>query len=559
MEEKIMSKKLKSGMTAHAGRMLLEETKRFSNEGKAIGEYVKNSWQYTDHDPTVEIFVDQENKSIRIKDDSRGMNIDDINDRFLVLGQENLERSQGEFGRGEYGTGKVAALGIGKILRVRTVRNKKVIEFEIRREDCKANISQQEIKVHWLKENVDTDEKNGTIVDILQFRQNRQIKINSIKEFLQSKTLTETVYKHQIKLFLQEEELKKKEIPYSDEEIIYPEAKLKEIIGETKLSIKIASRKLNPDERGIKVFTKGIYKAFINNPSARYSEFIFGDCSCDKLIDENQDPPIFDSSRREELNLDNETAKKFQEFVLIEIDKKRKKLEKEANAQRDREKEEALKKEAERMKEFFNSDYKEQELEFQKRAAKAKGNIDEKDKDLPALGEAKIVVGDDFNTNVVDGDENAGLYEGRGDGDGGNGDGRGKEGGILEKTDQETDYKGTEKKTKKRRSGGGFNIDFQNLGISDYRAKYEDDTRTIIVNLDHPFLKKIEEMAGDRTSTKYMRPAWEAALFEYAAAITTQKGSSNMLDDSLTDGVIEMQERVDTLLRKMTALNIFND
>ena len=48
-------------------------------------------------------------------------------------------------------------------------------------------------------------------------------------------------------------------------------------------------------------------------------------------------------------------------------------------------------------------------------------------------------------------------------------------------------------------------------------------------------------------------------LFEYAAAITTQKGSSNMLDDSLSDGVIEMQERVDTLLRKMTALNIFND
>ena len=66
-------------------------------------------------------------------------------------------------------------------------------------------------------------------------------------------------------------------------------------------------------------------------------------------------------------------------------------------------------------------------------------------------------------------------------------------------------------------------------------------------------------MAGVRISTKYMRPAWEAALFEYAAAITTQKGSSNMLDDSLSDVVIETQERVDTLLRKMTALNIFND
>ena len=211
------------------------------------------------------------------------------------------------------------------------------------------------------------------------------------------------------------------------------------------------------------------------------------------------------------------------------------------------------------MKEFFNSDYKEQELEFQKRVAKAKGNIDEKEKDLPSLGESKIVIGDDFNANVVEGDGNAGLYEGRGDGEGGEGDGRGKEGGVLEKTDDQTQYKGTEKKTKRRKSGGGFNISFENLGSSDYRAKYEDENRTIIVNLDHPFLKKIEEMAGDRTSTKYMRPAWEAALFEYAAAITTQKGSSNMLDDSLTDGVIEMQELDDTLLRKMTALNIFND
>ena len=42
------------------------------------------------------------------------------------------------------------------------------------------------------------------------------------------------------------------------------------------------------------------------------------------------------------------------------------------------------------MKDFFNSDYKEQELELQKRAVKARGNIDEKDKDLPSLGESKI-------------------------------------------------------------------------------------------------------------------------------------------------------------------------
>ena len=66
-------------------------------------------------------------------------------------------------------------------------------------------------------------------------------------------------------------------------------------------------------------------------------------------------------------------------------------------------------------------------------------------------------------------------------------------------------------------------------------------------------------MAGDRTSTKYIRPAWEAALFEYAAATTTQKGNSNLIDNELTDGVIGMQDTVDELLRMMTALDIFND
>ena len=202
-----MDNSMRTGMTTHAGRSLLQEAARFSNEGKAVGEYVKNSWQYTDHDPTVEIIVNQDNKSIRIRDNSNGMDANDINRRFLVLHQENIERAKGKIGRGEFGTGKIAALGIGETLRVRTVRNKKINEFEINRSDCDAAISEKEVKVHWKKKNENTQENNGTIIDILKFRQNRKISINNIKEFLESKTLTETVYEHKIKLFLQAEHL----------------------------------------------------------------------------------------------------------------------------------------------------------------------------------------------------------------------------------------------------------------------------------------------------------------------------------------------------------------
>ena len=165
-------------MTTHAGRSLLEETKRFSNEGKAVGEYVKNSWQYSDevdHNPTVEIMINQENKSIQIKDDSNGMTAEKINKQFLILNQENQERRDGDFGRGEYGTGKIAGLGIGKVLSVRTVKDNKLNEFEIHRSDCDAAISEKGVKVRWKHQDKQTLEKNGTIINILDVRLKRNI------------------------------------------------------------------------------------------------------------------------------------------------------------------------------------------------------------------------------------------------------------------------------------------------------------------------------------------------------------------------------------------------
>ena len=56
----------KSGMKVHAGRAILEESNSFTNEGKVVGEYVKNSWQYTDGPTTVNVLVDHKNKSIQM-------------------------------------------------------------------------------------------------------------------------------------------------------------------------------------------------------------------------------------------------------------------------------------------------------------------------------------------------------------------------------------------------------------------------------------------------------------------------------------------------------------
>ena len=83
-------------MVADAGRAVLDAASDFTNEGKAIGEYVKNSWQYTENHAKVEIFVDQENKTIQIKDNSEGMDLNTLQTRFFVLHKRNIDRQRGK-------------------------------------------------------------------------------------------------------------------------------------------------------------------------------------------------------------------------------------------------------------------------------------------------------------------------------------------------------------------------------------------------------------------------------------------------------------------------------
>lgn len=551
----------KSGMKVHAGRAILEESNSFTNEGKVVGEYVKNSWQYTDGPTTVNVLVDHKNKSIQIKDTSRGMDRHTLDNNFFILHQVNEDRRAGRFGRGEFGTGKIAALGIGETLRVKTVKDKKLHIFEIHRKDCDADISQNEVKIRWIKEGVNTDEENGTTIEILKFRQERNISVRNIKNFLRSKTLVERVYEHPIDLYVEHEKIEKIELDYIDLITKKPTEEEKNFFGTCELTIKVATRNLNEEERGISIFSKGIYKAKINNPHGEKSEFIFGECTCDKLIEETN-PPIFDSSRREELNADNPVASKFLAFINYHVDSVRKELVKKDSDRKKKERNEALQKEADKMKEFFNSDYKELELNYQKKIAKAKGNIDEKQDFKFQLGETKIVTGDDFSVKIVDGDDSSFTAHGGGGEGGGGGGGGGKkpEVGKIEKTDEETSDKGKEKSVSKKRSGGGFNFEYDKLGIDGKRAIYVDESRLIKINLDHPLISKtLETTNNDQESPVFKRASYEAAIFEYAVAVTQQKSSSNLMEDSVSDAVFEIQDCVDRMLKKMAKLNLFNE
>ena len=566
------------GMTTDAGRAVLDSATDFTNEGKAVGEYVKNSWQYTDKHPNVEIIVDQQNKSIHIKDDSRGMSIDDLRTRYIVLHKRNIDSQKGKIKRGEYGTGKAAALGIGEILRVTTVHNNLINQFEIHRADCEDEIkSAKSVPIRWHPENQNkkTSKNNGTTIDIEGFLYDRPISIQSIKDFLQTKTLPEKkAYTHEengievntiINLTLNEEKIEEEEIEFSKEIPITLSDEEKKYFDSMDFTIRIADRRLKPDEQGIRIFCNGIFKAFIKTPLANKSEYIFGDCECPKLMTEKH-PPIFDSNRDNQINEDNKFGSDFKRFVMRHVDIYRKELEKEDKENKKKEKDEITKKEEQKMKEFFNSIFKEQELEFQKIAAKARGNIDKKDDFVPELGESKITFGKDFGIKIVDGDEGIGIpniqpspnpdpnpnpnpnHDPKTTNE------------KFEKDINSNESKGKERKAKKKSSGGGFDFKYENIGKAEDRADYNPEERIITVNLSHPFIEKLYKASNEDTSMpKFRRGAYEAAAVEFAAAIVILKGKSNMYENTLSDGVTQMQKILDDAIRKMSALDIFND
>lgn len=550
-----------SNMRVHAGRALIEESKRFSHQGKAINEYIKNSFQYTDGPVVVELKISKNLRNIKIKDNGRGLSLDRIENGFLVLHGENEERLQGGFGRGEYGTGKIAGLGIGDVISVRTVHNKLLNHFEIHREACLGD-AENHIPIKWLSKNTKVDEKNGTEVEIRDTIE--KLNKKTIKEFTVTKTLIEKVYPQPHTIYLDNEKLEKEEIPFVSEEIHYPTEEQKKIFGEAKLIIKIATRKLIEYHSGITIFCRGINKAFEKNANGPKCEFIFGEAHCDKLIDESIRPAIFDSSRNEKMNLESPIAQAFQKFIAIKVDQTRKKLEEEDNQRRQKKRDEILEKEKLKMQELFNKHYKEQEIEFQKQVAKARGNIDEKENIDARLGSTKIIKGDEFNVSISSEDGLAGIAKDFPNGPDRekpslNDDGKPK-GGNLKK-EENTENKGKLKQTNKKTSGGGFSFDFQNLGIDEDRAEYKEIDRQIIINLDHPLIQRYEVLANNqRGNPKFLRQVWEAVAYEYARVITTQKGSSNMIENDLIDGIESLNEVYEEIIRKIAAMpEMFKD
>jgi hypothetical protein len=154
----------------HVARDFLQCAALFKTDKQVIWEYVSNGLQYVDPgvNPVVRVTLDSKRRRIIVEDNGRGMDRTGLQ-IFFVMHGENQDRRAGRNGRGTFGTGKSAALGIADRLSVSSVRNGRRNTVDLTRADIEA-AGEREIPVKTIDTNEPTSQPNGTIVEITDIR-----------------------------------------------------------------------------------------------------------------------------------------------------------------------------------------------------------------------------------------------------------------------------------------------------------------------------------------------------------------------------------------------------
>jgi len=137
----------------------------------ALAELIANAWDADSEEVRVTIPLGRPITSadtIIVKDLGHGMNWEDCNEKYLVIGRnrreaEKTDRSpNGRPLMAHKGLGKLAGFGIAKILEIRTVKDGKLTHFRMDFDAIDALNQGETYKPTIISDEENTDESNGT-------------------------------------------------------------------------------------------------------------------------------------------------------------------------------------------------------------------------------------------------------------------------------------------------------------------------------------------------------------------------------------------------------------
>ena len=506
-------------LTSHIGRDILQAASSFKTEAAAIWEYVVNSLQYVDEGvlPKVQVIIKQRAKTIEIRDNGRGMTAEDLTHFFKMHG-ENIDRLRGRPGRGKFGTGKSAALGIGEVLRIDTRRNNVRNEVVLDRQSIVSSDGSA-IPLDWVVRNDSTDFPNGTTVSIERIFLSK-LSTAPIIEYIERHLQTFRALMPEVAV--NEHVCQYREPQIAEEHNFRPTNLQSEIIGDAVLTIKVATSPLPKTEQGIAI-TSGLGNLLAIETGGietkEFGNYLFGEIDVPEL--EKSDSPIapFDPTRSLQLNLQHPVARVLLPFIGSKLEEVRKEQVKKLRAAQKTEEARRLNAEAQRIAEILNQDFKAVigRLNDIRSASARPGDVNSHFGESHEAGSQEGVwvegteMPGDYNSATGKDEKSSKQPKGSPDPN------VTRKGSPDQAGPAAVDPAGGEGR-KKHRPRGGFNVDFRHLGGEADRSKYDRTSLTILINLEHPVVKNALRQGGIE-DINFRRLAYEIAFTEYSIAL----------------------------------------
>lgn len=506
---------------SHVGRDLLASAALFKTEAAAVWEYVANGLEYVERGtpPVVSVAVNTKDRTITVTDNGRGMSDEDLQHYFTMHG-ENRDRRAGRPGRGKFGTGKSAAFGIARRLRIQTVHDGLYNEVLLTR----AAIDQSDgtaIPIEWVVSNRPTDAPNGTTVTI----------DGSLLDRIDAASIIQYVERHLgafpgAQVAVNSHVCEYREPQVANAYTFTPSEKQAAAIGQVTLTIKVAQAPLEPLQQGVTVTAGagnvvGIERAGLERKE--FGNYLFGDVDVPKL-EEPCDIMPYDPTRNLELNPNHPVVRVLLGFIGAKMEEVRGELVKREQDRRSSAQAKALEQESAKIAELLNKDFRDQELrlrEIQRAVRRASAGP------APASGsggsdgegEQRFAAGTQQPGTRASANGSGGARPGAGNG----GTNLGGSAGTPDPAGVDP-LSATNKagKAKPAPAQGGFAVEYRPLGVDEERSRYDHESMTILINPDHPVLAAALEKGGVN-DVAFRRLSYEIAFSEYAIAMGYEK------------------------------------
>ncbi|HHA1826599.1 TPA: TIGR02391 family protein [Enterobacter hormaechei subsp. xiangfangensis] len=309
--------------------------KMYSTLPPALAELISNAYDADSENVTLEFKELGSKKFISVKDDGMGMDSNDIQNRFLVIGR-NRRKDDGDlptpkFGRfatGKKGLGKLALFGLAKIITIDTAKNGLRNRFVLNWDDLLS--ASGEYKPSIEINNQVTDLPNGTTIKLSELKRQSSFEVDSLADSLSKIFIVDDNFK--IILKKQSGEVINidnsrryngfnQQFSWDVADIIPVES---EYYGKVLGKLYTSETPIRPNSglRGVSLFSRG---KLVNNPeffssstSSHFFQYLTGWFSVD-FIDELDDDVI--STNRQSVDWDNEEMARLRGFLSTLISK----------------------------------------------------------------------------------------------------------------------------------------------------------------------------------------------------------------------------------------------